>query len=97
MLTFSKIAESLIIEYELKSKLLEKLDLKHFGFILGCFTTFSLISMVRTCLAALDGTELTVRVALFDYRKAFDLVDHNFIVSKLSNFNIRPTVINLDS
>ena len=35
MLTFSKSAESLIIEYELKSKLHEKLDPKQFGFIPG--------------------------------------------------------------
>ena len=32
--------------------------------------------------------------ALLDYRKAFDLVDHNLLVSKLSNFEIKPTVIN---
>ncbi len=35
-----------------------------------------------------------MRIALLDYRKAFDLVDHNLLVSKLSNFEIKPTVIN---
>ena len=45
-------------------------------------------------LAALDGTGSTVRIALLDYRKAFELVDHNLLVSKLFNFEIKPTVIN---
>ena len=92
--TLSKIAENIIIEYELKSKLLRKMDPKQFGFIPGSNTTLALISMIHTWLAALDGTGSTVRIALLDYRKAFDLVDHNLLVSKLSNFEIKPTVIN---
>ncbi len=50
--------------------------------------------MIHIWLAALDWTGFTVRIALLDYRKAFDLVDHNLLVSKLSNFEIKPTVIN---
>ena len=50
--------------------------------------------MMHTWLDALDGTGSTVRVALLDYRKAFDLVDHNLLVAKLSNYEIKPTVVN---
>lgn len=92
--TLSKIAENIIIEYELKSKLLRKMDPKQYGFILGSNTTVALISMMHTWLAALDGTGATVRVALLDYRKVFDLVDHNLLVAKLSNYEIKPTVVN---
>ena len=53
--TLSKIAENIIIEYELKSKLLRKIDPKQFGFIPGSNTTLALISMIHTWLAALDG------------------------------------------
>ena len=49
---------------------------------------------MHTWLDALDGTGSTVRVALLDYRKAFDLVDHNLLVAKLSNYEIKPTVVN---
>jgi hypothetical protein len=52
------------------------------------------IADVPTWLAALDGTGSTVRVALLDYRKAFDLVNHNLLVAKLSNYEIKPTVVN---
>ena len=50
--------------------------------------------MMHTWLDALDGTGSKVRVALLDYRKAFDLVDHNLLVAKLSNYEIKPTVVN---
>ncbi len=57
--TLSKIAENIIIEHELKSKLLRKMDPKQFGFIPGSNTTLALnISMIHTWLAALDGQDL---------------------------------------
>jgi hypothetical protein len=65
-----------------------------FGFIPGSNKTLALISMMHTWLDALDGTGSTVRVALLDYHKAFDLVDHNLLVAKLSNYEIKPTVVN---
>ena len=50
--------------------------------------------MIHIWLAALVGTGSIVRMALLDFRKAFDLVHHNLLISKLSNFNIKSTVIN---
>jgi hypothetical protein len=46
----SKIAENIIIEYELKSKLVRKIDPKQFDFIPGSYTTLALISMIHTWL-----------------------------------------------
>ena len=92
--TLSKIAENIVINYELKPKLLKRMDPMQFGFIPGSNTTIALISMMHTWLAALDGTGSSVRVALLDYRKAFDLVDHNLLVAKLYNYEIKPTVVN---
>lgn len=70
------------------------MDPVQYGCISGSNTTLTLISMMHTWLAALDGTGSTVRVALLDYHKAFDLVDHNLLVAKLSNYDINPTVVN---
>jgi len=35
---------------------------------------------------ATDGTGVAVRVVLFDYRKAFDLIDHNNNNNNKNNF-----------
>jgi hypothetical protein len=50
--------------------------------------------MLHSWLAATDGTGSTVKVALLDFRKAFDLVDHNRLVTKLINYGIKPSVTN---
>jgi hypothetical protein len=35
-----------------------------------------------------------VRVALLDYKTAFDLVDHNILIAKLFSLGVKPTVVN---
>jgi hypothetical protein len=44
--TLSKIAENIIIEYELKSKLLRKMDPMRFGFIPGSNTTLACSDLI---------------------------------------------------
>ncbi|XP_068757749.1 uncharacterized protein [Montipora capricornis] len=36
----------------------------------------------------------TVRTALLDYRKAFDLVDHHLLIAKLFSVGVKPTTVN---
>ena len=36
----------------------------------------------------------TVRTALLDYRKAFDLVDHHLLIAKLFSLGVKPTIVN---
>ena len=50
--------------------------------------------MLHKWLAATDGTSSTVRVALLDYRRAFDLVDHNLLIAKLLSYGIKSSVLN---
>lgn len=40
--------------------------------------------MVHSWAEATDGTGSAVRVSLFDYRKAFDLIDHHILATKVS-------------
>ena len=35
-----------------------------------------------------DGNEAAIRVVLFDFHKAFDLIDHNVLLRKLSHYDI---------
>ena len=44
-------------------------------------------------LRATDGTGSTVRTALLDFRKAFDLVDSHILVAKLLSLGVKPSVV----
>ena len=40
-----------------------------------------------------DGNGATVRVVLFDFRKAFDLIDHGILAKKLENLDLPPGIV----
>ena len=75
--TQSKVPEGFVIDRELKPLMLEFMDPNQFGFVPDSCTTFALISMLHHWFEATDGTGANVRAAPLDYKKAFDLVDHN--------------------
>ena len=50
--------------------------------------------MIHSWLKSTDGNGSTARVMLFDFRKAFDLIDHNVFLCKLSSYGF-PTSIML--
>ena len=92
--TLSKVAEGYIIDRALKPLMLECMDPNQFGFIPASSTTFALISMLHHGSEATDGTGAHVRVALLDYKKAFDLVDHNLLIAKLYSLGVKATAVN---
>jgi hypothetical protein len=71
---------------------LEVIDQSQFGAIPKSSTTQSLISMIHKWSKATDAPGVAVRVLLLDYRKAFDLIDHNILVGKISQLRIPPGV-----
>ena len=50
--------------------------------------------MVHNWAKGTDGNGATARVILFDYRKAFDLIDHSILVNKLCRLNLPNYIIN---
>ena len=59
-----------------------------FGTIPKSSTTRALTSMLHQWLEATDGAGAAVRVVLFDYRKAFDLIDHGILIQKILSLSI---------
>ena len=71
----SRIAEDFVVSDYIKLALEDVVDPNQFGIISVSSTVLALIGMVHKWLEATDGNGATVRVFLFDYRKAFDLID----------------------
>ena len=72
-----------------KPAVLIKIKSNQFGSIPKSSTTQALISMIHTWSKYTDGTGSTVRVVVFDFRKAFDLINHN----KLKDLNIPNNIV----
>ena len=62
------------------------LDEGQFGCRPGRSTTHSLTAFQHKWLTILDEGG-SVRALFVDFRKAFDLVDHNILITKLKRFN----------
>ena len=84
---------SLIDERYVKPAVLKNVDPQQYGNVPNSSTTFARMNMVHTWLQSTDGNGSTARVMLFDFRKAFDLVDHNVLVRKLSSYDFPTSVM----
>ena len=84
----SKVAEEFVVAEYLRPSILKKIGDNQFGAIPKSSTTHALISLVHSWAKHTDGTGSTVRVVLFDYRKAFDLIDHALLAGKLLALDI---------
>ena len=81
----SKVAEGYVVEEYINPAVLHS---NQFGTIPNSSTAHVLISMLHTWYQKTDGNGSTVRVVLFDFKKAFDLIDHRILLEKLKNFDI---------
>jgi hypothetical protein len=88
----SKLAEEFVVMTYVKPAVMEMIDSKQFGTVPDSCTTYALISMLHTWNKNTDGNGSTTRVMTFDFRKAFDLIDHNILSDKLTKYNIPRTV-----
>ena len=66
----------------------KKIDLRQFETISKSSTTHALVNMTQNWLVNTDGNGATARVVLFDFRKAFDLIDYSVLVEKLTTNDI---------
>ena len=84
----SKIAEEHIVETYIKPAVLDILDPQQFGAIPKSSSTQALISLLHKMYVSTDGNGAPNRVVLLDFRKAFDLINHNILVEKLLTLNL---------
>ena len=89
----SKVAEDFVVENFVKPAVLTKIGRNLLGTIPKSSTTHALISMVHKWKKQTDGSGSMVRVVLFYFKKAFDLIDHGILVDKLTTFEIPKRII----
>ncbi|XP_033108662.1 uncharacterized protein LOC117110158 [Anneissia japonica] len=64
-----------------------RINLDQFGCSQGVSTTDALISLLNEFFSATDqGDEMRLR--LLDFKKAYDLIDHNILINKLFKLGI---------
>ena len=90
----SKVAEEFVVEDVVKPAVLDVIRGNQYGAIPKSSTTMALISMLHAWSLGTDGNGATVRTMLFDYRKAFDFIDHSILIDKLCKLDIPRSVVN---
>lgn len=76
-----------------KPAVLKKIDVHQFGPIPNSSTTHALINITHKLYVSTDGNGATNRVVLFNFRKAFDLINHNILVQKLLTNDIPRQIV----
>jgi len=87
---FEKIAANRLTDYLDKYNIINK---NQFGFRKNCSTSMAVINMVEKITKALDEKLFTIGVFI-DLSKAFDTVNHQILLSKLTHYGIRGVTLN---
>ena len=71
---------------------LPHLDTKQFA-VAGKSTTHAITYLLHLALEALNRGKCWINLFFADFRKGFDLIDHNILLSGLNSFNIHPALL----
>ena len=75
----------------LTSEVAHKLDPKQFALPTKS-TTHALVYFLHLVLSALDSGQCSIRIFFADFKKGFDLVDHNVVVDELQKLQVNPAI-----
>ncbi|PFX12666.1 putative RNA-directed DNA polymerase from transposon BS [Stylophora pistillata] len=92
--SLSKVAEDFLVSDYIRPVLERIADSNQFGTVSGSSTVLALLSMIHEWLQATDGNSASVCVFLFDYRKAFDFIDHGTLAAKLRVVGVPNSIVN---
>ena len=89
----SIVAEEFVVSKHIGPAILCQVDPNQFGVIPKSSTSMAAISMIHNWSQSTDGPGAAVRIVLFDYKKAFDLIDHGILAEKISRLPIPKAVV----
>ena len=87
----AKIAESFVCDF-FKHTFVEHCDPNQYGCTKGRSTTLALIKFFHYIYQSLDNSTNFARILLIDFRKAFDLINHNILCDKMNNIKLPPHI-----
>ena len=71
----------------------DKINHNQYGCVKKSSTTMALVDLFDAWARETDVLKTTVRILMIDYRKAFDLIDHNIVLRKLLNYGVPPVLL----
>ena len=86
----SKVGEEFVVDGYVKPAVLAKIDRNQYGTVPNSSTENALISILHNWYKDTDGNGSTVRVMLFDFRKAFYLIDHAILIANFGDYELPP-------
>ena len=87
----SKIMEGFTIDAMIP-QVIDQLHIKQFA-LPSKSTSRALVYLLHQILAALDNGHNSIRMFFADFRKGFDLVDHNVVINELENLQVHPVLV----
>ena len=84
----SRVEEEFVVDGYVKPAVLAKIDRNQYGSVPKSSTVHALISMLHNWYKDTDGNGSTMRVMLFDFKKAFGLIDHAILMAKLGDYEL---------
>lgn len=85
--SLSKVAESFICQF-FNSHFNNNLDDNQFGCTPGRSTTLALIKLTHYLFTSFNRSEMFGRILFIDFKKGFDLINHNVLYRKMINLNL---------
>ena len=90
--TLSKIQESYVNEW-IYEDVYDKISSSQFGGLPGTSTIHALIYLLHKWHMAMESPQRIVRITFLDFRKAFDLINHNVLLENFMQIGVRPAVV----
>ena len=89
---FAKISEGFVVDWILDD-IEHKIDINQYGNVKGVSTSHYLVSLMHFLHSGAEVPKNVGTVVLTDFSKAFDLIDHNLLISKFIQIGVRESLI----
>ena len=70
-----------------------KISNSQYGGLPKSSTVLALLRLLHNWHEAMNVTQRVIRIVFLDFRKAFDLIDHNKLLENMCNIGVRPALI----